>query len=329
MNKEKQKRQIELFLSGKGGQDVDAFCVYQWIERCHFQKWWDRALKLAPNVPPNSLDQHYHKRLDFLLSDCRNNFEQFERECVQIRNASGVPQFSVPVSFARACVEHELDFGRTTSKGITLELDNRKAIFLEEISPNKCVFLFYKMDSEELSSWLRSHGFEHLVNGIVRPTTGGDLHTARMGITWPDATNLIESLVAHLKESVPVYRPAALPRAPIQTSSFPPSGRKIQFGVTAIHSLQAYSVITFPPDHRRFFPGYKIPFILKTDIGDIKTHVASGSQNSQVGDRDEGKYIAKNLRPWARRHLKEIANGGLVTFECVEPGQIYNLSVRI
>lgn len=76
MNKEKQRRRILGFLQGKGGKDVDAFCVYQWIERCHFEGWWDLALSLTQSVPPNSLNQDYHKRLNYLLSDCRHNLKK-------------------------------------------------------------------------------------------------------------------------------------------------------------------------------------------------------------------------------------------------------------
>ena len=76
MNKEKQRRRILGFLQGKGGKDVDAFCVYQWIERCHFEGWWDLGLSLTQSVPPNSLNQDYHKRLNYLLSDCRHNLKK-------------------------------------------------------------------------------------------------------------------------------------------------------------------------------------------------------------------------------------------------------------
>jgi hypothetical protein len=73
MNKEKQRGHILGFLQGKGGKDVDAFCIYQWIERCHFEGWWDLALSLS--IPPNSLNQDYHKRLNYLLSDCRQRLK--------------------------------------------------------------------------------------------------------------------------------------------------------------------------------------------------------------------------------------------------------------
>jgi len=82
MNTEKQRRQILSFLQGKGVTDVDAFCVYQWIERCHYEGWWDLGVSLTQNVPPNSLKQDYHKRLNYLLSDCRDNLKKTQETTV-------------------------------------------------------------------------------------------------------------------------------------------------------------------------------------------------------------------------------------------------------
>ncbi|MBC8466706.1 MAG: hypothetical protein H8D55_02595 [Deltaproteobacteria bacterium] len=75
MSSEKVRRQIASFLNGKGNRNIDAFSVYQWIERCHFEGWWELALALTQNVPPNSLPQDYHKRLNYLLSECRTKLK--------------------------------------------------------------------------------------------------------------------------------------------------------------------------------------------------------------------------------------------------------------
>ncbi|MBI4596106.1 MAG: hypothetical protein HY730_06975 [Candidatus Tectomicrobia bacterium] len=75
MNEEIQRRKIIKFLKGKINKDIDVFCVYQWIDRCHFHGWWDLGMKLSPSVPPNSLDKHYHQRLDFLIRECRSNYD--------------------------------------------------------------------------------------------------------------------------------------------------------------------------------------------------------------------------------------------------------------
>jgi hypothetical protein len=75
MNDSTQKRQIQRFLRGQDKRDIDAFSIYQWIERCHIQGWWGLGIALASNLPPNSLDQNYQKRLEFLLNECRKNVD--------------------------------------------------------------------------------------------------------------------------------------------------------------------------------------------------------------------------------------------------------------
>jgi hypothetical protein len=71
MNETTQKRQIQRFLNGNDKRDIDAFCIYQWIERCHFQEWWEMAIELAPHITPGSLNSDYQKKLDFIFQDCR------------------------------------------------------------------------------------------------------------------------------------------------------------------------------------------------------------------------------------------------------------------
>jgi hypothetical protein len=73
MNRESQRRKIVNFINNRIAKEIDAFCIYQWIERCHFEGWWDLALSLS--VPPNSLNHDYHKRLNYLLSDCRQRLK--------------------------------------------------------------------------------------------------------------------------------------------------------------------------------------------------------------------------------------------------------------
>ena len=82
MNEESQRRKILRLLKGKGPKDVDAFCIYQWVERCHYQGWWNLGVKLGSHVPPNSLDTHYHKRLEYLLSECRLNSTGLDKQYV-------------------------------------------------------------------------------------------------------------------------------------------------------------------------------------------------------------------------------------------------------
>jgi hypothetical protein len=71
MDCEQEKHQIQRFLHGKQAKPVDAFHIYQWIERCHFQEWWEMAIALSPYIPPGSLNLQYQKRLEVILKECR------------------------------------------------------------------------------------------------------------------------------------------------------------------------------------------------------------------------------------------------------------------
>ena len=73
MDVESQKRKIRRFLKGSIKDGVDAFCIYQWIERCHYQEWWEMGVALGSHIQPNSLNKDYQKRLEFILSECRRN----------------------------------------------------------------------------------------------------------------------------------------------------------------------------------------------------------------------------------------------------------------
>ena len=79
MDAESQKKKIHRFTKGAIKDRIDAFCIYQWIERCHFEGWWDAAVALGSFMPPNSLNKDYEKRLEFILSECRRNHERREK----------------------------------------------------------------------------------------------------------------------------------------------------------------------------------------------------------------------------------------------------------
>lgn len=102
---------------------------------------------------------------------------------------------------------------------------------------------------------------------------------------------------------------------------------RIEFDLSTVHTLKEHGVISFPPEDRRFFPGYKVPFTLETDLGEIETWIASGTQYSKVGDPDEGKYFSKGVKPWVRHHSNEIQVGTTIIIEKSSPTR-YRLSFR-
>lgn len=75
MDGESQKRKIRRFLKGSIKDGIDAFCIYQWIERCHYQEWWQMGVALGSHIQPNSLNKDYQKRLEFILSECRRHYD--------------------------------------------------------------------------------------------------------------------------------------------------------------------------------------------------------------------------------------------------------------
>jgi hypothetical protein len=109
MEHESQRRRIERFLRGKLKKAVDTFCIYQWIDRCHFQGWWQLAVSLGAYVPPNSLGEEYHKRLDYMLTKCRSEILQ---TAIVESAAEGVDQSAR----AKDCPRPQLSKGQRSRK---------------------------------------------------------------------------------------------------------------------------------------------------------------------------------------------------------------------
>ena len=69
-----------------------------------------------------------------------------------------------------------------------------------------------------------------------------------------------------------------------------------------IPTWKKYNLIPFPSKSRKFFPGYKIPFTFKTDIGELTTWVTGGYKEKVEGDPNEGSYISNNITRFYRAH---------------------------
>jgi len=101
---------------------------------------------------------------------------------------------------------------------------------------------------------------------------------------------------------------------------------RIEIILNRTHTPRKFGLIPLPKEYRSFFPGYKIPFILDTDIGEIITKVTSGSKGTKVGDPEKGNYIQGGLKPWYDRH-RELKEGDKLIVEVIEPKKRYGLSI--
>jgi len=121
----------------------------------------------------------------------------------------------------------------------------------------------------------------------------------------------------------PVLRPTSVSTKHVTI----PTGHKVEIELKTIHTPQTYGLIPVPKEVRRFFPGYKVPFVLETDIGEIETQVTSAPQGTQVGNPDAGNYIQGGLKPWYKRH-NYLSDGSILTIETIEKAKRYRLSIK-
>lgn len=141
-----------------------------------------------------------------------------------------------------------------------------------------------------------------------------------------------ENVRAHLFE--PIYAAAGPPRTEKTSVGVGKLGSdlsEVKIGDSLeveIRTMSArrFALFYLPKNRRRFFPGYKVGFVLGTDVGDIKTKVTSAEAGTSIGDPDAGHYIQGGLRQWYDKHV-EVTLGNKVRFECVEPHRKYKLLV--
>lgn len=104
------------------------------------------------------------------------------------------------------------------------------------------------------------------------------------------------------------------------------STNQIEITLKNLHSSKKYALIRIPKELRYFFPGYKEPFILETDIGEVTTQVTSAPKGVKRGDPEAGQYIQGGLKPWYDKH-KELKIESRLVIGVIEPKKIYRLSV--
>ncbi|MHA1221733.1 MAG: hypothetical protein ACTSP3_00465 [Candidatus Heimdallarchaeaceae archaeon] len=89
-----------------------------------------------------------------------------------------------------------------------------------------------------------------------------------------------------------------------------------------------YYLIPFRRKNRLFFPEYGKEFILKTDIGDIRTHVTSITKDQSIFDKKTaGTYIRKGMANWFRSH-PELTPGDTLIITEIKNKEIYKLEIE-
>jgi hypothetical protein len=77
---------------------------------------------------------------------------------------------------------------------------------------------------------------------------------------------------------------------------------------------------------RPAFPGYKVPFTLKTNIGDLQCQVTGDFYGSEVGSARAGRYFAGGLKPWFEHN--KVKPGDRVVISSIDPMKVYSIDME-
>lgn len=97
--------------------------------------------------------------------------------------------------------------------------------------------------------------------------------------------------------------------------------------IVLITSARRYNLLPLNANLRSFFPGFKIPFVLETDVGDLEVQVTSADKGTRIGDSVAGTYICGGLSAWFRKHT-ELSPGDSIIVERVEGERRYRLLLQ-
>lgn len=95
-------------------------------------------------------------------------------------------------------------------------------------------------------------------------------------------------------------------------------------------SPKKFNLIPCPKQFRHLFPGYKMPFILETDVGEISAKVTSAPKDTHIGDPNAGSYIKSvvrnDLTRWYKKH-KDLKFDDKIIIEVLESKKRYRLNI--
>jgi len=134
-------------------------------------------------------------------------------------------------------------------------------------------------------------------------------------------------LAVHAHMFEPLFQVIASPYLPVLKVAVPstqPSQLKSLAITLSNPSCLNFHLFPIPKGGREFFPGYKIPFSIETDVGTYETWVTSAPKGTEVGDPKAGVYVQRNLIDWFKAHT-ELKVGSRILVEAIEPMKRYSL----
>lgn len=290
MNNEVQRKKINRFLKGKSKKDIDAFCIYQWIDRCHFEGWYDDAVALGSFIPPNSLNQDYQKRIEFLLGHCRNQINQRKSLFIAIGSSHEPQLFPIPKVFVDMAEELGLKLEGRGQNRLKLKYFDKRLLFLEKICFETCTFYFTDRSCDSLLTWLDSNGFDCLADRMRMTKKAADERRPRMKISWDEATSLLPILFT--KEYLDEIKKTAAEKS--RESS--PSSKWNQFG----HRIgsQAAKIDELLVEGASLT---RIALAIDSTIGRVRSHI----RHLEI---DRGIIVRTTLIQGSRNNIYKIAS---------------------
>lgn len=198
MNERKQRSQIVRFLKRKRSRQVDVFCLYQWLDRCYYQRWWELGVRIAVYIPSGTLSPEYQKRVGFLALECRNKLNE---EFIELKNPGGKRTSLIPRTFWNACEGINLSLSGKSDKWLKLNYETKRIVIIGRIREDGCSFRFNKYDKSDICDLLRKSGLEHLESRLL---SKGESRNRKswLKLAWEEATTLIPLWTEHVKRDM-------------------------------------------------------------------------------------------------------------------------------
>jgi len=129
--------------------------------------------------------------------------------------------------------------------------------------------------------------------------------------------NPLELRVAELEKRVSALE-SGKPLSPTQ-----PTQAIQRIEITLSKSDIKWKLVKIPKKFRPLFPGYKVPFTLETNVGEIETYMVGGYSSKKKGDLAAGRGFSKGLSKWFKHN--DVKEGDILVIEIIEPHKRYKL----